>query len=133
MDATHPGSSRLVLTLRWSARILAAVLVYVWGGFFLHHLWEWFSDPANLPPPFVFVAQGLHLLFLLGLLVGWRWEVPGALLVLAGAVPFFWIAAGPNFLLFASVTCLPALLWVGCAILTRTGVNSGGSSWPAAR
>lgn len=124
MDATHPDLSRAVLVLRWAARGLAALLFLFWGSFFLHHLQEWFMDLGKLPPPWVFAAQGLHLLFLLGLVVGWRWEVPGALLVLAGAIPFFfWAAAGRNSLLFTSATCLPALLWLACGLLSRLGLS----------
>jgi hypothetical protein len=112
MNATHAATARDVLVLRWVARALSLALFLLWGAFFVEHLGEWFADPANLPPPYVFVMQGLHGLFLL---VGWRWELLGAGMVLATAVPFFWFAAGSNFLLFASVTCLPAALWLYCA------------------
>jgi hypothetical protein len=120
MNASPSVPGRDVLALRWAARALSVVLFLLWGAFFVEHLREWFADPAHLPPPYVFAMQGLHGLFLLGLLVGWRWELLGAGMILAAAVPFFWFAAGSNFLLFASVTCLPAVLWLYCA--TREGL-----------
>jgi hypothetical protein len=121
MDAVHSVPRRDVLIARWAARGLAAALVLLWGAFFVHHALEWFTNPAKLPPPFVFVMQGLHGLFLLGLLVGWKWEVPGAAMVLAAAVPFFWFAArGNNVLLFTAATSAPAILWLYCGLMTAS-------------
>ena len=58
--------------------------------------------------------QGLHLLLLVGLLLAWKWELLGGALILAAALPFFWVTAGKNFALFASATGLPAVLWLYC-------------------
>jgi hypothetical protein len=117
-----PGAVTIV---RWTARGLAALLVLFWGSFLVHHLNEWFLQPQQLPPLWVILTVGLHLLMLVGLVVGWRWEVAGALLVVACAVPFFWVSAGRNFLLFAAVTCLPAALWLALAFLGRGGAAPG--------
>jgi hypothetical protein len=99
---------------RWAARISAVALVLFWGSFFVAHL-SWFANPHQLPPPWVFLVVGLHFLMLVGLLVGWKWEVAGALLALASAVPFFAVAAGRNFPWFALVTAVPSVLWLYCA------------------
>ncbi len=100
---------------RWAARLSAGCLFVFWGQFFVHHLVEWFADWRNLPPAWVIGLMGLHLLMLLGLVLGWRWELLGGVLVLAGAVTFFAVAAGRNFLLFTLVTVTPAVLWLYCA------------------
>lgn len=105
-----------VTAIRWAARGLAVLLFLFWGQFFVMHLKEWFIDPDRLPPPRVFFIVGLHLALLVGYLAGWRWELAGALLVLAAAWSFFYFAAGPNFVLFASLSSLPALLWLLCAL-----------------
>jgi hypothetical protein len=105
---------RVVAVARWAARISAAALVLFWGAFFVEHL-AWFADPQHLPPPWVFVVVGLHFLMLVGLLAGWKWEVAGAVVALASSVPFFAVAAGRNFPLFASVTTVPSVLWLYCA------------------
>jgi hypothetical protein len=104
----------LVAIARWAARISAAALVLFWGAFFVAHL-AWFADPQRLPPPWVFVLVGLHFLMLVGLLVGWKWELAGAVVALASSVPFFAAAAGRNFPLFALVTAVPSALWLYCA------------------
>jgi hypothetical protein len=98
---------------RWAARLSAAALVLFWGSFFVAHL-AWFADPQHLPPPWVFLVVGLHFLMLVGLLAGWKWELAGALLGLASAVPFFAVAAGRNFPWFTLVTAVPSVLWLYC-------------------
>jgi hypothetical protein len=105
---------RLVVCARWAARISATALVLFWGAFFVAHL-AWFANPQQLPPPWVFLVVGLHFLMLVGLLVGWKWELAGAVLALASEVPFFAVAAGRNFPLFALVTTVPSVLWLYCA------------------
>jgi hypothetical protein len=113
----------LVGVARWAARLWAAALVLFWGAFFLEHL-AWFAYPQQLPPPWVFVLMGLHGLMLVGLLAGWKWELVGAVLVLASSVPFFAVAAGRNFPWFALVTAVPSVLWLYCAWQER-GPRSG--------
>jgi hypothetical protein len=105
---------RLVVIARWVARIWAAALALLWGAFFLEHL-EWFADPQHFPPPWVFLLVALHFLMLVGLLVGWKWELAGAIVALAASVPFFAATAGRNFLWFALVTAVPSALWLYCA------------------
>ena len=114
MSADTVMVRRLVVVARWAARISAAALFLFWGAFFLAHL-AWFADPQHLPPLWVFLVVGLHFLMLVGLLVGWKWELVGALVALASSVPFFAAAAGRNFPLFALVTAVPSVLWLYCA------------------
>lgn len=103
--------TRTLPVLRWTARLLSAGLFLFWGGFFVEHLVEWFVKPfPATPPAAVWLAQGEHLLLLLGLLALWRWEVTGSLLVLAAALAFFADTAGTRFPLFFGVTALPAVL-----------------------
>ena len=53
---------------RWLGRGLALLLFLFWGAFFVEHLAEWFSHPQAAPPPLrAWVAQGLHLVMLIGL------------------------------------------------------------------
>jgi hypothetical protein len=114
MSAETVIGRRSVSIARWAARISAAALVLFWGSFFAAHL-AWFANPQQLPPPWVFLVVGLHLLMPVGLLAGWKWEVAGALLALGSAAPFFAIAAGRNFLWFTLVTAVPSVLWLYCA------------------
>jgi hypothetical protein len=66
------------------------------------------------------MLQFLHLAILVGLAVAWKWELAGSLVVIASSIAFFWQAAGPSFLLFTAVTCIPAVLWLCCYWCTRT-------------
>jgi hypothetical protein len=71
-----------------------------------------------MTPPYGVTRSGLvllHGLMVLGLLAGWRWERLGAALSLAAAAPFFWAAAGRNFLPFFLVTAVPPAPWLACA------------------
>jgi hypothetical protein len=104
---------RLVSIARWTARISASALVLFWGAFLVEHL-EWFANPQRLPPLRVFLVVGLHFTMLVGLLVGWKWELTGAALALASSVPFFAATAGRNFPLFALMTAVPSVLWLYC-------------------
>src|SRR5947207_5281640 len=102
-------SSRVALrAARWTARLLAAGLALLWGAFFVEHL-QWYAGP-QWPPPWVSLLMLLQGLMVLGLLAGWRWERLGAALTLGAAVPFFWAAAGRNFLPFLLVTAVPPAL-----------------------
>jgi hypothetical protein len=118
MNVQSQTTAWWTLGVRWLARLLAVGLVLFWGTFFVAHL-SWFFTGEGLPPPEVFALQGLHLLLLVGLLAGWRWELAGGLLVLLASLTFFWFAAGSNFVLFAGVTSLPGLLWVGLSEVER--------------
>jgi hypothetical protein len=122
MSTAVPACARRVVVARWAARLSAVALVLFWGGFFVHHTVEWFTDPSRWPPPYVIAVHGLHGLMLLGLILGWRWELAGALLVIATAVPFFTLAAGPNAALFIAATVVPAVLWL------YTGRRGGGKA-----
>ncbi len=108
---SNVSESKLSLVLRWSARLVATLLFFLWGAFFVEHTIEWFVRPLpQTPPVFVWVAQGLHLLMLVGLIALWRWEVAGSLMVIAAAFAFFVDKAGANFPLFFGVTVIPAVL-----------------------
>jgi len=113
MSGMIPPGAGAVERLRWVARLLGAGLFLFWGAFFVEHL-AWFTDPGRWPPPWVFLVQGLHLLLLVGLLLAWKRELLGGALILAAAVPFFWITAGRNFALFTLATSVPAALWLYC-------------------
>ena len=110
----HLSSRVAVRAARWAARLLAAGLALFWGAFFVAHLVEWYAGP-RWPPAWVSGLVLLHGLIVLGLLAGWRWERLGAALTLGAAAPFFWWAAGRNFLPFLLVTAVPPALWLACA------------------
>jgi hypothetical protein len=98
----------IVAITRWSARVLGTAFFLLWGAFFLEHL-EWLSDPSDLPPRHVIAGMLLHFLMLAGFVVAWKWETAGAVMIIAGAFLFF-PRAGENYLLFAGVTSIPAVL-----------------------
>lgn len=111
---------KIVTVIRWLARGLGGCLFLFWGAFFVAHLREWFIAPfPNHPPPKVWLAVALHGLLLAGLLLAWRWEFAGSLIVLVAAFAFFRGNAGAMFPWFFGLTSLPALLWLWCWWRTR--------------
>ncbi len=108
-------SSLIPLVIRWTARVLGFLVFLFWGAFFVEHLVEWFSDPSNLPPMRVFLMQGLHFLMLAGFIISWKWEIPGAVLIIAASGIFFFNASGGTggmFMLFWGITAVPAILHI---------------------
>jgi hypothetical protein len=111
---TDSQSARLILLLRWVARVWGVCLLLIWGAFFVEHL-AWFADARHLPPS-VFLIQALHLTLLLGFILAWRYEILGGVIVLAASTAFFAFVAGPNFLTFTIVTTIPAWIWILCGL-----------------
>lgn len=106
-----PTASKVVVAVRWVTRLLALALFLFWGGFFVEHLKEWFIQPFPQTPPLkVWIGQTLHLLILIGLLIGLRWELAGGLLVVIASTLFF-VDKEPAFIPLA---ILPGLLYVAC-------------------
>lgn len=117
----NPALHRTTLILRWTARLFGLLVFLFWGAFFLEHL-SWFSHPSQLPSPTVFLINSLHFLMLTGLILAWKWEIPGASMVLIAAFVFFLYAAGRNFPLFFGVTAIPAILFITVSLLDRRRV-----------
>ena len=85
----HQRKLRLtLLIIRWSARTVGLALLLLAGAFFLEHL-EWLSHPGELPPVSVLAAMFFHFALLAGLVLGWRWELLGGLVVIAAVTGFF--------------------------------------------
>jgi hypothetical protein len=102
--------------VRLIARVLSVALFAFWGAFFVEHLWQWFIEPFPQSPPLsVWIGQFLHLLILVGLVIGFKWERAGGFLVIAASVLFF-VDKAP---LFIPITILPPVLSVYCSYRSR--------------
>jgi hypothetical protein len=75
-----------VLVLRWIARLSGLLIA---GGYFLMVVGE-FTNPHSGPPSTFVEWTGIVLLTATcaGMLVAWRWELPGAILSLASLAAF---------------------------------------------
>ena len=113
MTAKSQYDPRLVLGLRWLARLWAAALLLFWGAFFVEHTTEWFVHPHDWPPMEVALLHAAHFLLLLGLLVGCRWELLGGIVALAAAILFFPQVSEKNAVVFLMLSVGPAALWIG--------------------
>jgi hypothetical protein len=120
MTAISQNDSRIILAVRWIARVWALALFLSWGLFFVEHTAEWFTDPNQWPPLHVTLLHLAHAVFLLGLLLGWRWELIGGVIALAAALAFFPQVGGKNVLIFLPVSIVPALLWIGLGVRSLT-------------
>jgi hypothetical protein len=121
MDRANGPTRSAVAVLRWIARIWSVAAILVLSAFFIEHL-SWFAGPSRLPPAWVFVAQGCHLLLVVGLAAAWRWEREGAGLALLGAAGFFaTLGFDLDVLPFLAAMAFPAVAWIASAwISSRT-------------
>ena len=103
----------ILLILKWAARITAGIGFLFWGAFFVAHTGEWFINPlftqTQLPPFKVWVAQLLHLGFLVGYIIGFKWELIGGLLAVFSASAFFVLISVLGFLPW---TIIPGVLFL---------------------
>ena len=97
---------------RWLARFLAGVFFLLWGSFFLHHLNEWYFNPVDRPPLWVTGLMALHFGLLVGLAMGWKWELAGGLLVLGCGIAFFGLMGAWKIWFLIGPTLLPGVLWL---------------------
>jgi hypothetical protein len=112
------AANRAIPIVRWIARSWSIGLFAVWGAFFVEHL-AWVAQPDHLPPTPVLALLALHLGMLVSLVVAWRWETVGGAGLLVTSLSFFSRVAGANFVAFAAVTALPALMWMWCGVRSR--------------
>ena len=113
-QATSRWPTWCVPVPRWTAWIWALAAFLIWGAFFVDHLGSF--GRGGFPSPSALFLEGVHLLLLVGLLLGWKWELAGGGIVVAAAVVFFAFTAGSNFIPFSVLTAAPGLLWLGCAL-----------------
>lgn len=85
--SSHWHSHHLPWTdvVRWGARASALVLIVAWA---IVAAVELFHPEFYVPPPLAYQGVALAVVFL-GYALGWRHELAGGLLVLAGTATFF--------------------------------------------
>ena len=108
-----------VLILRWTARIFSLMALVVWGGFFIEHLAQWFVRQGSWPPARMTLLTIAHLALLGGLVLAWKRELAGGVLILAAGSVFFGSVAGREFPIFFSTIAVPAVLFLYCWWRTR--------------
>ena len=113
----NSNTSRLLAGLcRWTARVLGALLVLTVLAFAVG---EGMPNPLTQPLPVQLGFAGLGLI-LLGTIAGWRWELPGGIVSLAGWCLFVMAVMrpkGPN--LFVCTLALPGVFYLASALLRR--------------
>lgn len=73
----QPSGTKPALVLRWVARVWAAVAALFWGAFLVEHVTGWVIRAEHPPPAAVWLALALHATVVVGLLLGWRWDLAG--------------------------------------------------------
>lgn len=125
------GSMSEVLScgLRWAGRGLALLLLMSWGASFVEHLAEWFARPqAASPPPWIWAAQGLHLVTLIGPAIMLRWDRLRAVVTALGTASFFAIIGGHDLPYIALINLLPIACLVAARSLHRLRALPAGSA-----
>jgi hypothetical protein len=98
------------------------VLFLFWGGFFVEHLQQWFVPHGRELPAFVWVAQMLHALMLVGLgLMLWK-EKPGIALTVVATLAFFLLIGRGSFLSIGLLNLLPVLAFAASWATSRPAV-----------
>lgn len=104
--------------LRWTARVLGALIVLFWGWFLLADL---FGDQGTTRPlvPGDYGILATLLLSLAGLVVAWKHELAGGIVALAGlalcAILNWRVLVFPGTLILVA-----ALLFIACGWIDRT-------------
>jgi len=108
-------SKLLAGVCRWSARILGTLLVLTLLAFAVG---EGMPNPFTQPLRVQLGFAGLGLI-MLGMIAGWRWELPGGIVSLAGWGLFVMAVVrfprGPN--VFIYTLAVPAVLYLASALL----------------
>lgn len=105
--------------VRWIARVWAALLLVFWGVGFLGNF-VWLSKPDETMPAEDVWKMILRFSFILGLAIGFRWEIAGAVVVLLTAPLYLLITnAGRDGLAFVVLTAIPAVIWLVCGLIER--------------
>jgi len=109
-------TSPLAAACRWTARILGTMEVV---SVFAIAIGEGMPNPFTQPPVIQIGFLALAMI-LIGILAGWRWELFGGVLSLAGWGLFVASVVGARrFNLFVSLLALPGILYVVSAWLRR--------------
>lgn len=102
-----------IVTLRWVARLWAVGAFLFWGAFLVEHLSEWVFRAPNSPAAEVWAALTLHVALLVGLGLGWRWEVLGGAVSVTAAVLFLAGRTKPETAPWLTLaTIAPGCLWL---------------------
>jgi hypothetical protein len=104
--------NRTVITIRWIARILSALIILFWGYMIVGHLIGTEARPSRPLVASDTAQVAMMLLWLVGLAMAWRWELVGAVLALTGAL--IGALLNPNALGLGVVPAVPALLFLFC-------------------
>jgi len=125
---TNRYGSKAVHVVRWIARIssgfIAALILLIFIG-------EGVAEGFGLILQLSIHESMMMIAFIagwIGLLLGWKWELYGGLLVICGVVVFYLLnylftntlPGGPFFLIFA----FPGPLFLYCGLQTRRELNS---------
>lgn len=119
---------RLLVFIRWTARVTSAILAALIALFFLGDD----LSPSTDLTAHELVLLSLFLLVWLGLLVGWRWEAVGGLAVVGGTAAFYILEylftatfpRGPYF----PVIAVPGFLFLYCAAVSSSSESDRSSS-----
>ena len=117
--ATTNSSKLLAVVSRWAARIIGALLVVL---IVVIGIGEGMPNPFTQPPAVQIGFLALALI-MIGILAGWRWELAGGVLSLAGWCLFFASVIGLKHLKqlnwFFLLLALPGILYLLSALLRR--------------
>jgi hypothetical protein len=113
---TRNTSKLLAVVCRWAARIIGTLLVIL---IVVIGIGEGMPNPFTQPPSVQIGFLALAMI-LIGILAGWRWELAGGVISLAGWCLFFASVIGLKHLnWFVLLLALPGILYLSSALVRR--------------
>ncbi|MGE0126639.1 MAG: hypothetical protein AB7U82_00940 [Blastocatellales bacterium] len=118
-NLAHPAPPPIITGVRWSARILSALILLFWGFFIVASI---VGDEARSSRPLVtsdYIVLATTTISLAGLAAAWKWELIGAVITLVATL----IAATVNWRVLAFPPVLipfAASLFLFCWWMNRT-------------
>jgi len=102
-----------VTTVRWTARIIGTLLLLLIAVFAIG---EGLPNPLILSPREILLFAAIAMM-LVGLIVAWKWEGIGGLLILGGYIFFAVVNHGAPFNIVFGPWLLTGLLYLACGLM----------------
>jgi hypothetical protein len=98
--------------LRVSAYLMSILLFLLWGFVFYSHIY-WFFPPEPVPPPLVWIGQGLHLLLLISYILSfWKTKAASILMISSAFIYFFLVVGSGGAIAYFLLSILPAVFLI---------------------
>lgn len=114
------NTKKTISVLRWITRVIGILIVLLFLVFFIGE--ADFSQPVSLTLPEMLSILCIPVLLIIGIVIAWKKEVLGGIIILASVLIFnliWYIAEGFSFELEFGIFMLLGLLYIICGVADR--------------